>query len=105
MSILAASEKGDYADIVTAIDRGANIEIRGRFGSTPLMFAAQFGHTDCVALLLDRGAIIGAEKNGVTALICASVEGHEDCISLLLDRGADIKAADEVSDDGLQQTS
>ena len=96
LSILSASEIGNYADLKVAIANGADIETRGRYGSTPLMATAQYGHVRCMSLLLDCGADIEAEKYGRTALIYAAVEGQLDCMKLLLDRGAAIEATDEA---------
>lgn len=96
LSILAASEQGNAVDLKLALDKGVCIETRGRYGSTPLMFAAQFGHPSCVSLLLNHGASLDAEIYGTTALSCAAVEGQMECMALLLNRGASIDSVDEV---------
>ena len=96
LSILAASEQGNVVDLKQALEKGVCIETRGRYGSTPLMFAAQFGHPSCVALLLNHGASMEAEFYGTTALSCAAVEGQMECMALLLNRGAQIDSVDEV---------
>lgn len=96
LGLLSASELGNLSDMKEALKEGANIEMRGRYGSTPLMFSAQFGHGACLSMLLDYGASIEAEKYGTTALICAAVEGQFNCLQILLNRGANIEATDEV---------
>ena len=66
-------------------------------GRTALHHAAQGGHTETAALLLDRGADIKAKDYtesgyGRTALQLAALWGHTETAALLLDRGADIEA-------------
>ena len=62
---------------------------------TALMLAAQYGHTETVKLLLDRGADVNTKTNyGNTALIKAAFYGLTEAATLLLDRGADIHATD-----------
>ena len=55
-----------------------------------LIDAANNGNINEVALLLDRGADIHAEKD--EALRLAAYNGHTETVALLLDRGADIHA-------------
>ena len=60
-----------------------------------MRLAAKNGHTDCVALLLDRGAAVDkADNDGRTPLHGASEEGHESTARLLLDHGAAVNKAD-----------
>uniref|UniRef100_A0A665UFP3 Serine/threonine-protein phosphatase 6 regulatory ankyrin repeat subunit C-like n=1 Tax=Echeneis naucrates TaxID=173247 RepID=A0A665UFP3_ECHNA len=55
---------------------------------TPLMLAALGSHTDCVHILLEKGANAdAADKKGFTALHRAML-GSEDCVSALLEHGA-----------------
>jgi len=55
-----------------------------------LRWAAEYGHTDTVALLLDRGANVHAR--GDDALCWAAENGYADTVELLLDRGANVHA-------------
>ena len=53
------------------------------------MIAALAGHSDFVALLLDRGADINIRnKGGLTALHAAAYGGHVDVVELLIERDA-----------------
>uniref|UniRef100_A0A8D0CNF6 Ankyrin repeat domain 52 n=1 Tax=Sander lucioperca TaxID=283035 RepID=A0A8D0CNF6_SANLU len=56
---------------------------------TALMLAALGRHTDCVHILLEKGAKAdAADKKGFTALHRAAMLGSEDCVSALLEHGA-----------------
>ncbi|KAK5912274.1 hypothetical protein CesoFtcFv8_002166 [Champsocephalus esox] len=58
-------------------------------GKTALMLAALGCHTDCVHILLEKGAKAdSADKKGFTALHRAAILGSEDCASALLEHGA-----------------
>ncbi|KAF9965330.1 hypothetical protein BGZ70_005043 [Mortierella alpina] len=58
-------------------------------GITPLIYAACFGHTAVIFMLLDAGAQIDARDNfGWTALIWATNNKHEHIVRLLLEHGA-----------------
>ncbi|KAM7422340.1 hypothetical protein PAMA_010414 [Pampus argenteus] len=58
-------------------------------GQTALMLAALGRHTDCVHILLEKGAKPDAgDKKGFTALHRAAMLGSDDCVSALLEHGA-----------------
>lgn len=58
-----------------------------------LIAAAEHGHTNAVALLLERGADIHAQHDA--ALISAVANGHIDTVELLLEHGANIHAQND----------
>uniref|UniRef100_A0A667YZM7 Ankyrin repeat domain 52a n=1 Tax=Myripristis murdjan TaxID=586833 RepID=A0A667YZM7_9TELE len=60
-----------------------------RIAVTPLMLAVLGGHTDCVHLLLEKGALPDAkDKRGSTALHRGAVLGRDDCVTALLEHKA-----------------
>jgi ankyrin repeat protein len=64
---------------------------RGPGGETPLMYAAAFGSSEAVQLLIASGADARAASNsGVTALHWAA--GNAEKVRLLLDQDADVNA-------------
>ncbi|XP_068529138.1 ankyrin repeat and SOCS box protein 10 isoform X2 [Anas acuta] len=65
--------------------------------TTPLHITASRGYTDCLRLLLLRGAAVNFAPGGKTALHEACAAASTDCVSLLLSFGADPEA---VSEDG-----
>ncbi|KAF1660674.1 Ankyrin repeat and SOCS box protein 10, partial [Aptenodytes patagonicus] len=65
--------------------------------TTPLHITASRGYTDCLQLLLLRGAAVNFAPGGKTALHEACAAASTDCVRLLLSFGADPEA---VSEDG-----
>jgi len=121
--LLRASKDGDLEGIRKALDGGANINTRlppfiraspdaNDFGYdskpmdseqlnpfalslTPLMHAAQEGHTEAVALLLRRGAQVNLhEQDGMQALHFAAASASIECFRMLLGAGANPMAKD-----------
>ena len=53
------------------------------------MYAAMNGHEQVARVLLEAGAVVGAEDNdGSTALMLAAHNGHEQVARVLLEAGA-----------------
>ncbi len=70
-----------------------------QLGTSPLHFAAQFGHLGTAEVLLRAGISRDARtKVDRTPLHVAAQEGHVDIVELLLDNSADVDAKDMVSD-------
>jgi CDK inhibitor PHO81 len=60
---------------------------------TPLFWAANDGHGDCVRILIHAGCKVNAkDENGKTALYYAAWEGHMDCVQLLVDAGCEVES-------------
>ena len=57
---------------------------------TPLMAAAQNGHTDVARALLQLGARVnqGKSDDGATPLLMAALNGHVEVVLVLLEKGA-----------------
>ncbi|XP_041658594.1 ankyrin repeat and SOCS box protein 10 isoform X1 [Cheilinus undulatus] len=66
--------------------------------TTPLHITASRGFTDCLRLLLQRGANVDLAPGGTTALHESCENGHPECTKLLLVHGANANA---VSEEGL----
>ena len=55
-----------------------------RAGAHPLLHAAAFmGHTECIRLLLQKGADCDATAQGKTALLLARERGHAEATRVL----------------------
>ena len=75
----------------TLLKREANVNAANEDGTTPLFIAAEKGHRDIVALLLDHGADVKqTTTDGATPLHIAAEMGHRAIVALLLDEGADV---------------
>ena len=83
----------DKASVVKVLlGHGADVNARGRFGATVLMYASS-ASPETNQLLLNAGATIDArDDDRATALMYAASGGRTATVKLLLDRGADINA-------------
>ena len=64
-------------------------------GKTPIMYAADGGHSRVIDILLKAGAVVTHTcDGGVTALHISAIHGHEHVTNLLLAAGADPEAVD-----------
>ena len=93
--ILAASEgdgstvAGHPSTVALLLSKGARVDTRAKDGFTPLLAAAQFGHTEVCKLLLKMGKANVKETtpDGFTALLTAALGGHTEVCKLLLETG------------------
>ncbi len=68
-----ATRDGDLAQVRALIDAGADLDVQGDNGETPLIAAIIEGHELVATLLIDRGADIQARtKGGFTPLHAAA---------------------------------
>lgn len=78
------------------LELGADIDARGAYDVTPLMYAANANSPDAIAYLLSRGASIDArDADGDTALAEAIYSHSLACVRMLLDKGADVTAVNK----------
>jgi Ankyrin repeats (3 copies) len=78
------------------LSSGADVNIRDKDGTTPLMWAVEKNSLEVVKGLLDNGAEVEAkDNNGQTALMDAAYWGHLELVELLVEKGADVNAKDE----------
>ena len=88
------------------LKRGADVNAKGNFGKTALMYAAQLNLIDTATLLLERGADVNAKTSTIgdcwnaidvadrTALMYAAGNADLAMVDLLLRHGADANATD-----------
>ena len=83
-----AAARGDLAEVQSLIiEHPRSMELRDERDCTPLLIAAERGHTEMVEWLLDQGADPEAQdKYRQDALYGASYWGHTAIVSVLLDR-------------------
>ncbi|MCH5283516.1 MAG: ankyrin repeat domain-containing protein [Treponema sp.] len=89
--------ENDYKKLVELlIEKGANIECRGKYENTPLLIAAHDGNLALVSLLVEHGANIECEnEDKFTPLSAAAAKGSLDTVSFLLEKGANVEHEDK----------
>lgn len=91
----SASGQTEAVRKLLAESETVDVGTRDELGWTPLMYAAEAGHTEIVALLTDAGANVHSENNdGATALHLAAEKGRTEVTRILLKAGADFEARD-----------
>ena len=95
--IVQAAAAGDASKVEMLLSQGARGDARDQ-GFTPLLVAAQRGHTEVCELLLDKGKANIEETTpiGNNALNLAASKGHASTVALLLSKEArvDIRSRD-----------
>jgi ankyrin repeat protein len=101
--LFEAVRKGDAAAVTTALDRGADVNAKFRYGTTALFKAAERGNADVTKVLLERGADVNVRDTfyRATAMSWALQNDHLEVVRLLLAKGAE--GADDVLMNGVQQ--
>jgi ankyrin repeat protein len=87
--LFEAVRKGDAAAVTAALDKGADVNAKFRYGTTALFKAAERGHTEVAKILLDRGADVKIKDSfyGATAMTWALDNNHFGVVKLLLEKG------------------
>jgi outer membrane protein assembly factor BamB len=86
----AAARAGDTARVTAALDKGADVNVKTRYGATALTFAADKGHIEVVKLLIARGADVNVQDTfyQMRAIDMAMMNNHPGVVTLLLERGS-----------------
>lgn len=89
--LFEAVRKGDAAAVTAALDRGADVNAKFRYGTTALFKAAERGHSEVVKILLDRGADVKVQDTfyKATAMTWALDGKHAGVVRLLLEKNAE----------------
>ncbi|WP_341814224.1 ankyrin repeat domain-containing protein [Wolbachia endosymbiont (group A) of Machimus atricapillus] len=91
--LLISTEKGDLEKVRDGIRQGANVNVQGRQGWTPVFWAIQKNNFNIVELLLDNNADIKVKDDeGWTPIHWAVQLGSLDVVKRLVERGADVNA-------------
>ena len=102
--LFEAVRKGDAAAVTAALDKGADVNAKFRYGMTALFKAAERGNADVTKVLLARGADVNVKDTfyRATAMSWALQNDHLDVVRLLLEKGAE--GADDVLMSGVQES-
>ncbi|KAF9416127.1 hypothetical protein BGZ94_010303 [Podila epigama] len=91
-----AASNGDMNRVADMLDNfrdWIDIEAQDEDGTTPLIYAACFGHVEIAFMLLEAGAMVDArDKFGWTPLVWATNNKHDNMVRLLLEQGASTTA-------------
>ena len=103
--LFEAVRKGDAAAVTAALDRGADVNAKFRYGATALFKAAERGNADVAKVLIDRGVDVKVKDSfyGATAMTWAIDGKHIDVVRLLLAKDAD--AVDDVLMAGVRESN
>lgn len=92
--LLECCKNGNTEEVKSLMQSGAPFSTDW-LGASPLHFAAQFGHSETIEVLLRAGVSRDTRtKVDRTPLHVAAQEGHLDIVNLLVMHGADIDAKD-----------
>jgi Ankyrin repeats (3 copies) len=103
--LFEAVRKGDAAAVTAALDKGADVNAKFRYGATALFKAAERGHTEVAKILLDRGADVKVKDTfyGATAMSWALDNKHFEIVALILEKGGG--DVDEVLTQGARENN
>jgi ankyrin repeat protein len=87
IELVDACQNGDFDGVRELLTKGANPN-RLIAQASALAFAARYGYTEIVDLLLKNGADIEGGE-GLSPLACAAYKGEDKMIRFLIERGAD----------------
>ena len=81
-----AARKGDAVAVTAALDKGADVNAKFRYGTTALFKASERGNTEVVKVLLARGADVTVKDTfyGSTAMSWALDNDHIEVVKVLL---------------------
>lgn len=103
VNLIEACTRNDIAAVEGHISNKSDLDQTDDKGSTPLMIASSFGHTEIVKALIDAGAYMDKQnKDGTTALHIAAFMCEKEIVQLLLDAGVDKSAKDNTGSTALQ---
>jgi len=103
--LFEAVRKGDAAGVTAALDKGADVNAKFRYGSTALFKAAERGNAEVTKILLDRGADVKVKDTfyNATAMTWALDGKHVGVVKLLLQKSAE--DVDDVLLNGAQESN
>nr|MCS5666406.1 ankyrin repeat domain-containing protein [Dehalococcoidia bacterium] len=97
VNIHEAARTGNIEAVKQHIAAGTDVNAKDKYGESPLLFAATFGHKEIAELLIANGADVNTkiDKIGMTPLHIATGQGYKEIVELLIAKGADVNAVIE----------
>jgi hypothetical protein len=86
----AAARTGDTAGVTRALEKGADVNAKTRYGATALTFAADKGHLAVAKFLVEKGADLDVQDTFYRArpVDMAMQNRHVEVVKFLLEKGA-----------------
>ena len=100
-----AARSGDAAQVAALLDKGVDVNAKGRYGATALFFAADKGHLEVVKLLVARGAEIDIQDTfyRTRPINWALANDHTEVAIFLLEKRS--KGAGDALMSGVRSTT
>ena len=99
VSLFQAANKGDVESLSQQLNSGADVNVKNRYGMTPLHVAAKFASKEVIELLIDKKADIDAQsESGQSALHFAISQQEKENFQLLILKGADVNLKTQDGD-------
>jgi ankyrin repeat protein len=93
--IIWAVEYGRLDIVKELLEKGADVNLKDKYGHTALIRAAYNGRLDIVKALLEKGADVNLKDNfGHTTLIWAARKDRLDIVKALLEKGVNVNLED-----------
>ncbi|UKZ61775.1 uncharacterized protein TrAtP1_003034 [Trichoderma atroviride] len=95
---LWAAKHQQESIIKLLLDKGAEVDLKNKYGPILLRWAARGGHRGFAEWLIDRGVEVDSKSfsyGDLTPVSIASSYGNEDIFRLLLEKGANVEAKDD----------
>ena len=94
--------KNDFKFVLELINKGADINLKGDAGWTPLIRAITNWRNDLVDIFIKNGANVNlSDEDGFSPLIWASLAGNTKIVKLLIENGANINQQSNNGDTAL----
>jgi ankyrin repeat protein len=94
-SLIIAAKNGQIKKVKELINAGTDLNRKGKYNRTALMWAIYYGHTEIAELLIKKGANLDLQDEGNnTTLISAAYKGHTEIVELLINRKAKLDLQD-----------
>ena len=92
-ALLKAVREGQLQQVQSLIQQGAEVNVRGLDGSSPLLLATADNQVEIARALIEAGADVN-QKNRIqdSPYLLAGASGYNQILSLTLSHGADLKS-------------
>jgi outer membrane protein assembly factor BamB len=102
-ALFEAARRGDRARVAELLDSGVDVNVRGRYQATALMFAADKGQLEVVRLLIERGADLNVVDTfyKTRPIDWALSNEHFEVAQYLLEKGS--QGAERALSTGIRQ--